>query len=93
MVKEKASLADTAKSNLQDEFGSLRAELESYRHESKKRLYDVTTFYNESTARFAHREKGLVQYYVQKKQLPSGINDLSIENTTCDCRLSDLQYD
>lgn len=93
MVKEKVALCDTAKSKLKDEFSSLQTEIDSYWHESTKKLDDMDTSYNESQTRLANTEKERIQYYVEKRLLSSRVDGMEIENTIFGRTLRDFQLD
>lgn len=62
MLKERTALADTAKPKLQDKLSGLHAEFDSYRHESKKKLDDMTAFSNKPQTGLSQSGKERIQY-------------------------------
>lgn len=93
LVNEKTGLAHDAKLTIKDKLSNLRTEIEFYWHESKKKLYDMTTSDNKWQMRLPSSEKNLVQYYVENRELSSRVDGLEIEETSFHCKLSGLQYD
>lgn len=92
VMKQKTTQIDASNVDLQEKIKKVRDESSLYNSESRGALTWLTASYNESKARSNDSEKDLVKFYVAKRQIPSKVNGLRIEQTTSQRKAEDFEY-